>query len=194
MKQRRLTPIICAHCHEPGMAFTPDIARGKGKYCSRQCSHDARYIPVSIRLESRTVKNGPLGCWRWTGATNSRGYGIFSVVRDDRKGSMQAHRAWFEYVNGPIGDGLTLDHLCRNTNCVNPAHMEPVSSRVNTLRGEGVTARNAKATHCINGHPFSGENLFLRTGDKGHRRCRICDRAKTQKYRARNAEQSETVT
>ncbi len=64
-------------------------------------------------------------------------------------------------VVGQIPSGLTLDHLCRVRNCVNPAHLEPVTHRENTLRGDGVTAINARKTSCHRGHPFAGENLYV---------------------------------
>ena len=75
-------------------------------------------------------------CWLWTGRKNRKGYGIFhfSIPRLGTKGQL-AHR--FVYLNyvGPIPDGLTIDHLCRVRNCVNPFHLEPVTIRENVQRG-----------------------------------------------------------
>ena len=71
------------------------------------------------------------GCWNWTGNINWKGYGGFRFNR--RWG--RAHRFAFELLVGPISEGLEIDHLCRNRRCVNPAHMELVTTQENTHRG-----------------------------------------------------------
>lgn len=85
---------------------------------------------------------------------------------------------------GSIPKGLTLDHLCRNRACVNPVHLEPVTNRVNILRGIGITAQNARKTHCKHGHPFTVENTIYKHGG-GWRICKICNRARFREYSAR---------
>jgi hypothetical protein len=45
-----------------------------------------------------------------------------------------AHRVAWELEHGPVPDGLTLDHRCCVRHCVNPAHLEPVSHKVNCQR------------------------------------------------------------
>lgn len=70
------------------------------------------------------------GCWNWTGGT-TKGYGSFSAV--GRK-KVYAHRFSWELHRGPIPDGLVIDHLCRNTRCVNPDHLEPVTQLENVRR------------------------------------------------------------
>lgn len=119
-------------------------------------------------------KDGPNGCWLWTGGKNSEGYG-----RARRDGRLQpAHRIAWELTRGEIPVGLTIDHLCRNTLCMNPDHMEPVTQRVNILRGNCVSARNAKKTHCNRGHAFTPENTATTTRNGAPRRvCRTCKRA-----------------
>jgi len=84
------------------------------------------------------------------------------------------------------GASLVLDHLCRVRACCNPAHLEVVTNRVNILRGEGPTAINARAETCVKGHPFSGDNLSIRSD--GRRRCIRCDR-----YRNRTRVRSRAV-
>jgi len=74
---------------------------------------------------------------------------------------------------GPIPDGKQLDHLCRNHACVNPSHLEVVSGRENVVRGIGPTAKNAKKTHCVNGHALTPENLY-RHSPAGGRKCKAC--------------------
>jgi len=90
------------------------------------------------------------------------------------------HRFVYEYEVGPIPDDLVLDHLCRVTNCCNPAHLEPVTPAINVERGVGPTATRGRQTHCTNGHPLSGSNLYVTS--RGYRECRTCS---TQRARAR---------
>lgn len=118
--------------------------------------------------------NKTKGCWIWTGGISSGGYGSFYIKSPGGFKNTCAHRFAYELLIGPISDGLTIDHLCRVRRCVNPAHLEPVTSRENILRGEGITAREARVTHCPQGHPYSGENLFINS--KGSRCCRICQK------------------
>src|SRR5690606_14050374 len=110
-------------------------------------------------------------CWKWTGGLNPGGYGRFSVGGR----CVAAHRFAYEALVGPIPEGLVLDHLCRNRACVNPDHTEPVTDRVNTLRGFGPSALNARATRCSEGHEFTDENTYL--NQSGSRVCLTCMRA-----------------
>jgi hypothetical protein len=115
-------------------------------------------------------------CWNWTG-DKVFGYGRMNIKRK----TVRAHRFGYELLVGPIPDGLVIDHLCRNRACVNPAHLEPVTNRVNVLRGVGFPAVNAVKTHCRYGHEFTANNTVIRSN--GDRRCRICRRISHNKYR-----------
>lgn len=116
------------------------------------------------------------GCWQWCGGVTPEGYGMY--WREGR--NWHVHRAHYERVHGPIPEGLTIDHLCRNPRCCNPAHLEAVTLRENLLRGNGAAARNARKTHCIRGHPLTGDNLYV--DPRGKRECRICRRRAQTRY------------
>lgn len=135
--------------------------------------------------------SSPLGCWLWTGYIDRDGYGRARVTH---LGEELAHRVVYAFVNGPVPDGLTLDHACRVRRCVNPAHLEPVTRGVNTLRGIGPTAVHARATHCISGHLFDERNTArIRTRCGTGRRCRACGRESTRRYQLRVAARQEVL-
>lgn len=118
-------------------------------------------------------------CWTWNGPGMGVGYGAFSFEGRNH----YAHRFSYELLVGPVPPGLELDHLCRNRRCVNPEHLEPVTHRENQLRGETVGALNARKTHCPQGHPLAGRNVYV--SPTGHRRCRPCNTAARARYQAR---------
>jgi hypothetical protein len=136
---------------------------------------DCGVAELSERFWSRVDKTPT--CWNWRGRLNSYGYGTFYADDSRRKAErkVMAHRVMYRHLVGPIPPGLTIDHLCRNHRCVNPAHLEVVTARENILRGSGPSARAAKATHCPKGHPYDRENTALRNHGR-HRVCRICER------------------
>ena len=71
------------------------------------------------------------GCWIWTAATVPAGYGIIAVTHGVLR---RAHRLSYEFIVGPIPEGLDLDHLCRVRPCINPYHLEPVTRAENLNR------------------------------------------------------------
>lgn len=124
------------------------------------------------------------GCWVWQRGTTGEGYGEKWLTELGR--SVMAHRWYYARRFGAIPEGLVIDHLCRNRRCVNPAHLEPVTSGVNVLRGEGPPARNARKTHCKHGHSFDEENTRITSA--GTRECIQCDRNLSAQYRQRRKE------
>lgn len=127
----------------------------------------------------------PTGCDVWTKSLSRGGYG---QVQIPGVGVRRVHRIVYEELVGPIPEGLQLDHLCRNRACANPSHLEPVTQRENGRRGFGWSGRNARKTHCPQGHEYTPENTIIETGTPG-RRCRICRAEQTRRakvaYRAR---------
>lgn|SRR5215469_7516285 len=103
-------------------------------------------------------------CWIWRGSLR-KGYGQIL--------GRMAHKVIYEEMIGPVPNGLQLDHLCRNRNCVNPYHLEPVTARENLMRGKTLAAANASKTACSRGHAFTEENTYWRK-DRLGRNCRIC--------------------
>jgi hypothetical protein len=116
------------------------------------------------------------GCIEWLGCTTGT-YGVFKLAPEQGKRQVYVHRWSYEHHVGPIPEGHEIDHLCRNVLCVNPDHLEAVTPRVNTLRSSNPTSVNARKTHCIHGHPFSGGNLAV-SPDGRRRYCRTCWRTK----------------
>ena len=121
---------------------------------------------ISLRL-ARKIKVDPSGCWLWTAYKTQNGYGQFSIEGRGR----YVHRVTYVNRYGPVPKGLTLDHLCRTRHCVNPDHLEPVTNTENVLRGEGWAAKNARKTHCLQGHEFTASNTYV---SWGRRNCRVC--------------------
>ena len=120
-------------------------------------------------------------CELWTGCLDDKGYG-----RQNRKGqSRRVHRARFEARFGPIPAGMEPDHLCRNRACMNTAHLELVSHRVNVLRGEAPSSHAARRTECDRGHSFD-EGTTHERADHWGRRCRRCDRERKRAERAQH--------
>jgi hypothetical protein len=123
------------------------------------------------------------GCWLWTSTLDKDGYPLASRSRKFKPRTVRAHRALYEIVCEPIGEGLTLDHTCRTKACVNPMHLEPVTRVVNVMRGGSLGAVNARKTHCKNGHSL--DNCYV--NPKGERICRPCRRDYMRIRRAENA-------
>lgn len=138
-------------------------------------SPEARFLAKVTKTET---------CWLWIGGTGRDGYGRFKT--GDQMHA--AHRWAYENFVGRIPGGLTIDHVlargCVNHNCVNPAHLEPVTTRENSLRAPtSLNALNVAKTACPQGHEYNEANTYL-TPD-GRRDCRACRAEAGRRCRAR---------
>lgn len=134
---------------------------------------------VEERFWAKVASRDEGECWKWMGEHDRYGYGRFSVSRGDRR---SAHRMSYGYLVGIIPDGLVIDHTCRIRDCVNPAHMEPVTNAENVRRGEVGKHHPGPAATCRRGHPRSPNNVYERIDRHGYvaRQCRVCLRAWNQ--------------
>lgn len=123
-------------------------------------------------VEANSIPEPNSGCWIWLGTLDPDGYAKMKF----RGKNKRVARVGYQCVNGDIPAELVIDHLCRTRSCVNPAHLEPVTNRENTLRGETLAACNVAKTQCPEGHEYSW---------CGRRRyCKICNRNSMRRQRA----------
>lgn len=133
---------------------------------------------VLQRFTDHVLVDPSTKCWNWAGSTN-KGYSRFN----NGNKTVDGHRWSYERFRGSIPEGLQVDHLCRNRKCVNPYHMELVTSRENTLRGENQAAKRAAQTHCLRGHEFTPANTSMTKHNQ--RRCLACHAFRERRRRAR---------
>lgn len=175
-------PLI-TKCSIAGCAYVGRLRRG---WCSihygRWYTHgDPFYKRPSAeeRFWAKVDKNGPIPehrpdlgpCWLRRSKKN-HGYGVFSIG----KKSISAHRYAYELVVGPIPDGYQIDHLCHHPDlcelaeqcphrrCVNPAHLEAVTCRVNLMRSGSIQAWHAARTRRREGREVAPETMVYRKG------------------------------
>ena len=137
-------------------------------------------------------RRGPDECWPWTGGRNTSGAG-HGVAYVGNARSIAAHRAVYQLMVRPLERHEICDHLCRNPLCVNPAHIEIVTQKVNVQRGrvsETNRARAAAVTHCPKGHEYTEENTRYGKLATGYtvRMCRECGRIQSRAAARRRRE------
>jgi hypothetical protein len=126
------------------------------------------------RFESKFVPEPNSGCWLWEGETAGHGYGRFSLGPAGNR-ERWAHRCSWMLFRGEIPDGKHVLHTCHNPGCVNPDHLY-IGTQADNNRDtrEAGHHNHSRKTHCIHGHPLSGENVYL--SPQGWRRCKTCRR------------------
>lgn len=133
------------------------------------------------------------GCWVWQRKVDHGGYGQARFTdAGGRKRDVGAHRFSWAAFRGPIPPGLQIDHVCRNTLCVNPDHLEPVSSKENVRRGKAALGRwgrqrDSHRTTCNHGHPLNDDNVLYYARADGYvvRICKPCRARSSREWKAR---------
>ena len=144
--------------------------------------------PPHIRALDKTLIGE--GCWEYGGKIGNRGYGLVFIetLPDGREKWAPAHRVVYEGMVGPIPEGMFLCHHCDNPKCVRPDHIFVGTDADNKAdmyakgrHPHGETHWKSKVTHCPQGHPYSGHNLYIRKC--GRRMCRACNNARRNRQR-----------
>lgn len=123
-------------------------------------------------------------CWLYAGPVNWQGYGQISIGDN----SVVAHRVMYENFVGKIPPKYEIDHLCRVTTCINPAHLEAVTHAENCRRA---THPWGERTACASGHEYTPDNLYIRISTRADgskyrvRGCIKCTRIHQKRYRTR---------
>lgn len=149
--------------------------------------------PLQERFEEKYIPVPEAGCWLWTAAVDTYGYGRIGFG----DGLISAHRVSWALYRGEIPNGLCVLHACDVPSCVNPDHLflgthsdnskdcfNKGRSKILKCQPFG-NARIAEIrrtkTHCKRGHPLAGGNLYV-DQNTGYRSCRACKTAREKAY------------
>lgn len=171
-----MSQVICNHC---GEIYNPARKIHKPRGAMYRCFCLRKWYYILRILACRSADDDDCWVWKWAASKKSQGtwnpifYGA-ARVKYGNDFIVGAHRVSYFLFRGPLLDGMTIDHMCRNTLCVNPSHLRQVPHRINILAGVGPAALNAEKTYCSKGHEFNERNTYH--ASDGRRRCKMCNR------------------
>ena len=138
---------------------------------------------IEFRLLSKIKKTET--CWLWEGQKNVNGYGKIGIgSRTDKTNRMvYAHRLSYEIYVGPIPEYLTINHICKVRNCVNPSHLEAITLIENLKKadlGKNTGLKQRSKTHCPSSHEYDKRNV--RIARDGSRKCKPCQTKRSREW------------
>jgi hypothetical protein len=158
---------------------------------------DADYIALFKSRSTITER----GCWEWNGwctkfrniKPGQRGYAVASY-----RGKQTRLSRWILGLTvRPLKKGEIGMHKCDNPPCWNPDHLK-IGTYTENMRDCSAKGRADEQwkTHCLRGHPLSGDNLEWkrRNGtDLKLRSCKTCSRIRYRMRAGWTAEEAESV-
>jgi hypothetical protein len=176
---KKITGGLCDECRMKQLTPNEEKIRecNKLEHCDKCGALD---FFDGIDFWSKCLWNGD--CYEWKGTVSAKGYGVISYKGRQWK----AHRVAKILSGEFLPHWLVIDHLCKNTICVNPAHLRICTNEENVMAGDSFAPKNAQKTHCMRGHAYQKYGGITRAR-KGNgtvwRKCLICLRESKRKFR-----------
>ena len=127
--------------------------------------------PLAERFWKFVDKKRDNECWPWMGGVSTHGYAKFE--------NSHASRWMYKLTNGDPGE-LVVDHICYNTLCVNPSHLQAITQKQNIHRTRRYL-RNRNRTEFECGHPFEASNFVKRINERPWKECKMCANIRNKK-------------
>jgi hypothetical protein len=139
---------------------------------------------VPERFWARVDKNGPNGCFVWTGFVHRDGYGMFVLPRKDRcdptSRAKRAHRYSWEMANGKIPEGICVLHHCDNPRRVDSSHLFLGTHKDNSADREA-KGRGANRTGSLHPQAILDEQK-VRDIRANYALCRVSQRELAERF------------
>lgn len=133
-------------------------------------------------------------CWNWTASKDKYGYGMWNYRTSKKQQFMRAHRFAFLLSHGQLTPGKEINHICKNTSCVNSKHLEELTREEHMRKTPGTYGYKwGHRSKCEKGHPLKGKNLMPFALKRGFRKCRECSIEASKKWRTENPEKMKAA-
>ena len=125
-------------------------------------------MTAPAKVADRLLSNYEIihGCWVSNYSVGSHGYSQIGWWQEGKSRMVLGHRLSYEIHNGPIPDGMTVDHICHVRRCINPDHLQLLSNRDNGIKNH----KGYNPTYCKRGHKRRGQDIGNQHG------CYYCKR------------------